>query len=73
MQNSEPRQKLLSNFPSKDAGHRPAFCKHLASKNQLPGFYICGILVENGLTKSDLTSKATRNPWYLFSFVLCSA
>ena len=25
------------------------FFKHFASKNQLPGFYVSGILVENGL------------------------
>ena len=25
------------------------FVKHFASENQLPGFYIGGILVENGL------------------------
>ena len=50
-----------SDILSKDAGHRPAsllkmslfYCfflfKHFASKNQLPGFYISGTLVENGL------------------------
>ena len=27
------------------------FFKHFACKNQLPGFYISGTLVENGLTK----------------------
>ena len=34
-----------SDILSKDAGHRHFF----ASKNQLPGFYISGTLVENGL------------------------
>ena len=36
-----------SDILSKDAGHRLE--KHFASKNQLPGFHICGALVENGL------------------------
>ena len=43
-----------SDILSKDAGHRHVtlpqrFFKHFASKNQLPGFYISGTLVENGL------------------------
>ena len=48
-----------SDILSEKAGHRPAsllkislfkvFFKHFASKNQLPGFYIIGTLVENGL------------------------
>ena len=49
-----------SDILSKDADHRPAsllknvtlpqvFFKHFASKNQQPGFYILGILVENVL------------------------
>ena len=29
------------------------FFKHFASKNQLPGFYISGILVENGLRNAS--------------------
>ena len=36
------------------------FFKHFTSKNQLPGFYISGTLVENGLNVSDdyLTAEA---------------
>ena len=35
----------------KDAVTLPqAFFKHFASKNQLPGFYISGTIVENGLS-----------------------
>ena len=30
------------------------FFKHLASKNQLHGFYISGTLVENGLSRNDV-------------------
>ena len=58
------------------------FFKHFASKNQLPGFYISGTLVENGLkleTKFDdhgltwfkyLRKKysANRLPWF---YVAC--
>ena len=32
------------------------FFKHFASKNQLPGFYKCGLLVENGLTLGAIIS-----------------
>ena len=48
-----------SDILSKDAGHiiplPQVFFKHFANKNQLPGFYIGGTLVENGLktTKQD--------------------
>ena len=42
-----------SDILSKDAGHiiplPQVFFKHFANKNQLPGFYISGTLVENGL------------------------
>ena len=65
------KSDILNNY----AGHRPAsidlhlylkcysstsFFKHFAGKNQLPGFYIAGTLVENGLNKIShvkLTSK----------------
>ena len=30
-------------------GFTHVFFKHFASKNQLPGFYICGTLVDDGL------------------------
>ena len=38
-----------SDILSKDAGLWHAFFKHFDSKNQWPGFYIKGTLVENGL------------------------
>ena len=40
-----------SDILSEDAGNWQVFFKHFASKNQLPGFYIGGTLVENGLRK----------------------
>ena len=46
-----------SDILSKDTGHRPAslvFFKHFASKTRLPGFYIDGTLVENGLTNFSI-------------------
>ena len=36
------------------------FFKHFTSKNQLPGFYIGGTLVENGLTIVNLDSTSTH-------------
>ena len=42
------------------------FFKHFASKNQLPGFYISGTLVENGLTEpfySDMLGSLTKFMW----------
>ena len=41
------------------------FFKHFAGKNQLPGFYISGILVENGTFKMNLkcTNWTTRSTW----------
>ena len=44
--------------------YRQMFFKHFASKNQLPGFYISGTLVENGLNKtfhSSLTTPVSRS------------
>ena len=44
-----------SDILSEDAGHRPAylfimsFFQHFASNNKLPGFYISGTMVGNGL------------------------
>ena len=46
-----------SDILSKDAGHWPAslvFFKHFASKTRLPGFYINGTLVENGLSNFSI-------------------
>ena len=34
--------------------HPQVFFKYFASKNQLPGFYISGTLVENGLMKEQI-------------------
>ena len=34
--------------------HPQVFFKYFASKNQLPGFYIRGTLVENGLMKEHI-------------------
>ena len=31
--------------------HSSMFFQHFASKNQVPGFYISGTLIENGLTQ----------------------
>ena len=39
-----------SDILSKDVTFPQVFFKHFASKNQLPGFYINGTLVENGLS-----------------------
>ena len=62
-----------SDILSKDAGHRPAsllkmslfYCfflfKHFASKNQLPGFYISGTLVENELTEDFCLTYSTTD------------
>ena len=36
------------------------FFKHFTSKNQLPGFYIGGTLVENKLTIVNLDSTSTN-------------
>ena len=41
-----------SDILSKDVTFPQVFFKHFASKNQLPGFYINGTLVENGLKKT---------------------
>ena len=60
--NSMEKNLPKSDILNKDAGHRPAsllkmslfhkcFVKHFDSKNQLPGFYIGGTLVEKGLIK----------------------
>ena len=37
------------------------FFKHFASKNQLPGFYISGTLVENGLIKLSMVNVKTQD------------
>ena len=61
-----------SDILRKDAGHRPAsllkmslfhkcFVKHFDSKNQLPGFYIGGTLVENGLIQFFLLVNLTSS------------
>ena len=42
-----------SDILSKDAGHRHFF----ASKNQLPGFYISGTLVESGLIQFTMNQN----------------
>ena len=46
-----------SDILSKDAGHRHFF----ASKNQLPGFYISGTLVENGLIQFTMNQNYQKN------------
>ena len=50
-----------SDILSKDAGHiiplPQVFFKHFANKNQLPGFYISGTLVENGLSRFFIKTK----------------
>ena len=38
-----------SDIFSKDAGHRQVFFARFVCKNQLPGFYTSGTLVENEL------------------------
>ena len=38
-----------SDISSKNFILPQVFFKHFASKNQLPGFYVSGTLVENGL------------------------
>ena len=43
------KHRWKSDILSKDAALPLVFVKHFASENQLPGFYIGGILVENGL------------------------
>ena len=52
-------EKLLwkSDILSKDVGHFHVSFKHFASKNQLPGFYIRGTLVENRLTIMNANRK----------------
>ena len=41
-----------SDILSKDVTFPQVFFKHFASKNQLPGFYISGTLVEKGLIQA---------------------
>ena len=41
-----------SEILSQDVGHGLVVCKYFASKNQLPGFYISGTSVENGLIQA---------------------
>ena len=41
-----------SEILSQDVGHGLVVCKHFAIKNQLPGFYISGTLVEKGLIQA---------------------
>ena len=36
------------------------FFKHFASRNQLPGFYISGTLVENGLIKVNFELRISK-------------
>ena len=42
------------------------FFKHFASKNQLPGFYISGTLVENGLIFKNVIKKCF---WYVYIYI----
>ena len=59
----KPGSWLLLAKCLKKAGHRPlpqVFFKHFARKNQLPGFYITGTLVENGLKKEVSSAKKFR-------------
>ena len=41
-----------SDILSKDVTLPQAFSKHFANKNQIPGLYVSGTLVENGLKYS---------------------
>ena len=55
-----------SDILSKDVTFPQVFFKHFASKNQLPGFYISGTLVENGLT--SIFPEIIINPMVFWRF-----
>ena len=54
-----------SDILSKDADHiiplPQVFFKHFANKNQLPGFYISGTLIENGLIQYTMNQNYQKN------------